>query len=118
MMRELTEREWEDLNSVFNRLDATLDQATAYAIDQAVARATAWQYIATAPRDEVIDLMGEGGARITDCLWNDTIRPGGAWSRPYQPSKSGGLVFVSPKEKITHWMPIPNPPLTKGDDNG
>jgi hypothetical protein len=129
-MRELTEREWEDLNSVFNRLDATLDQATAYAIDRAVARATAWQDIATAPRDgaEIIGAFfsirwadSHRKHDIVKCWWQKEFDAFISSARVMTMAKGLLIDGVSEKmhspviEPITHWMPL-RPPV--GDANG
>jgi hypothetical protein len=107
MMRGLTDQEREDIETPIFGTD---DQCIAYAIDQAVARATTWQsmetYFKTFIRDGALFYVehDDGGY---DILQGYSDEEDNIWSS-----------LNSERIKPTHWMPFPNPPLTKGDDNG
>ncbi len=58
-------------------------------------QASAWQPIATAPKDMVIDLWAK--QRFAHCVWHADWRE---WAQR-------GYIVHSP----THWMPLPAPPV-------
>jgi Protein of unknown function (DUF551) len=142
-MRELTHQEIEDLGEMGsisvmgeNRDGSPYHMCVepsqiAYAIDCAVARATVWQDIATAPRD---------GAKIIGAFfsirWADSHRKHDIvkcwWQKEFDAFISSARVMTMAKgllidgvsekmhspviEPITHWMPLPKPPV--GNANG
>lgn len=65
---------------------------------------SAWQPIATAPKDGLIDIWLADGKRWCDCYY-DHICDEWRTSRP-----SGRLVWVKAQD-VTHWMPRPAAPL-------
>jgi hypothetical protein len=101
MRRKLTQQEHDDL-AVHGQISA---ETIAYAIDSAVARATAWQPIETllAMHVGLNDLImfdqnvPDGGVFIGNC---DNL--GRFWY-------SSGDYFDQP----THWIPLPKPPVTE-----
>jgi hypothetical protein len=63
---------------------------------QMTSEQSAWQPIATAPRDgTVVDLWHKDGFRLTDNWWD---------------SEDGVWVSMFDDSDLTHWMPIPEPP--------
>jgi hypothetical protein len=65
-----------------------------------------WQDIATAPKDDLIDIWLKDGVRWCDCYY-DRICSEWRTSRP-----SGHLVRIN-ESHVTHWMPLPTPPEPK-----
>lgn len=59
-----------------------------------------WQPIETAPKDQLIDLLVEGGRRYAGCH-SDTL---GEWRHT---TACGRLIWF---KNATHWMPIPAAP--------
>jgi hypothetical protein len=62
-----------------------------------------WQPIETAPRDRLIDIWFNG-KRWTECYY-DSICDEWRTSRP------GGLLVSVKARYVTHWMPLPPPPM-------
>jgi hypothetical protein len=63
-----------------------------------------WQPIETAPKDGLIDIWLSEGKRWCDCYY-DSITDEWRTSRP-----SGRLVWIK-AQYVTHWMPLPAPPV-------
>lgn len=62
-----------------------------------------WRPIATAPKDDLIDIWLSEGKRWCDCYY-DHICDEWRTSRP-----SGRLVWIKARH-VTHWMPRPDAP--------
>lgn len=77
---------------------------------------TEWQPIETAPKDGTrVDLWVEvsllGAGRETDCYWDR-----GAWFIPANNYGDGCSTYDG--QMPTHWMPIPEPPLSRNQNEG
>jgi hypothetical protein len=101
MMRKLTQQEHDDL-ALHCQISA---ETIAYAIDRAVARATAWQPIETAPRDKHVTVLVYGARydQVLEAAYNDES---GYWTDYF-------TMTSYDEENITHWMPLPKPPVTE-----
>jgi hypothetical protein len=80
-----------------------------------------WQPIETAPRDGTpIDIWGEVGnhadeedGRITDAYWHAGLKGFVFWCQELEYG-DGALQFI---KSPTHWMPLPNPPISFSFDD-
>jgi hypothetical protein len=113
-LRDLTQDEITDIESVigdFLEMNERESKATAYAIDRSVARSTAWQDIATAPRDGTDILVANAiNGAVYIVAWDEDIN---IWTDfSFDEEYEDGFRRYRPD----FWMPLPKPPV--GNENG
>jgi hypothetical protein len=77
-----------------------------------------WKTIASAPTDRHILLYGKqvGGSRNDEVKWDGNIVASGYWDGIDTSWCVTGSTWRGPFIKPTHWMELPEAPVTNGDD--